>query len=52
MTWSHWFVTPAFTSLFFLLGVLTLYWFVTNQLIHTMKKKGKHPNIEKGYTPT
>lgn len=47
MTWSHWFVTPAFTSLFFLLGVLTLYWFVTNQLIHALKKRGKHPNIEK-----
>ncbi|WP_143463868.1 GGDEF domain-containing protein [Levilactobacillus enshiensis] len=47
MTWSHWFVTPAFTSLFFLLGVLTLYWFITNQIIHTMKKKGHHPSIEK-----
>ncbi len=44
MTWSHWFVTPAVTSLFFLLGVLTLYWFLTNGIIRFLKNHGKHPN--------
>ncbi|WP_125583970.1 GGDEF domain-containing protein [Levilactobacillus cerevisiae] len=47
MTWSHWFVTPAVTSLFFLLGVLTLYWFLTNQIIQLFKKHGKWPNEDK-----
>ncbi|MCH4124124.1 MAG: GGDEF domain-containing protein [Levilactobacillus sp.] len=47
MTWSQWFVTPAVTSLFFLLGVLTLYWFLTNQIIRFYKKRGKHPDAVK-----
>jgi len=47
MTWSHWFVTPAITSLFFLLGVLTLYWYLTNRIIRWFKNRGKHPNEDK-----
>ena len=47
MTWSHWFVTPAITSLFFLLGVLTLYWYLTNRIIRWFKTRGKHPNEDK-----
>ncbi|MFD1550214.1 GGDEF domain-containing protein [Levilactobacillus fuyuanensis] len=44
MTWSKWFVEPAFTSIFFLLGVLTLYWFLTSKLIKYMENRGQHPN--------
>lgn len=47
MTWSQWFVTPAITSLFFLLGVLTLYWFLTNQIIRFLKKRGRHADTVK-----
>lgn len=47
MTWSQWFVTPAITSLFFLLGVLTLYWFITNQIIRFLKKHGRHVDAVK-----
>lgn len=43
MTWSKWFVTPALTSVFFLLGVLTLYWFITNRLIKYLEKR--HDNV-------
>lgn len=44
MTWSKWFVEPAFTSIFFLLGVLTLYWFSTSKLIKYMENRGQHPD--------
>jgi len=44
MTWAQWFVTPAFTSIFFLLGVLTLYWFITDHLTKYLQKR--HPNID------
>lgn len=47
MTWSQWFVTPAITSLFFLLGVLTLYWFLTNRIIRLLKQHGKNPEEDK-----
>jgi len=43
MTWAQWFVTPAFTSVFFLLGVLTLYWFMTDRI--TKKLQKRHPTI-------
>ncbi|WP_395350796.1 hypothetical protein [Levilactobacillus parabrevis] len=33
MTWSHWQVPPFTTSVFFVLGVLTLYWVTYNWLI-------------------
>lgn len=42
MTWSKWFVAPALTSVFFLLGVLTLYWFITNRLIKYLEKRHDH----------
>lgn len=44
MTWSKWFVTPALTSVFFLLGVLTLYWFMTSKLIKYPEKRHDHVN--------
>ena len=44
MTWSKWFVTPALTSVFFLLGVLTLYWFMTSKLIKYLEKRHDHVN--------
>jgi len=47
MTWSQWFVTPTLTSLFFLLGVLTLYWFITNQIISLLKRQGRRPDVDK-----
>jgi len=47
MTWSKWFVAPAFTSIFFLLGVLTLYWFMTNKLIQYLGRRGKHVDVPK-----
>lgn len=47
MTWSQWFVTPAFTSIFFLLGVLTLYWFLTNKIIQYLEHRGKQVPPEK-----
>lgn len=46
MTWSHWFVAPAITSFFFLLGVLTLYWFLTNRIVRLLQKFGYHPDPE------
>ncbi|WP_442918216.1 GGDEF domain-containing protein [Levilactobacillus sp. HBUAS67488] len=42
MTWSEWFVNPALTSVFFLLGVLTLYWFMTSKLIKYLEKRKKN----------
>jgi len=33
MTWSHWQVPPFTTSVFFVLGVLTLYWVTYNWII-------------------
>ncbi|RRK09322.1 diguanylate cyclase [Lactiplantibacillus garii] len=33
MTWSYWRVAPFITSIFFILGVLTLYWVLYNWLI-------------------
>lgn len=47
MTWSQWFVTPAFTSIFFLLGVLTLYWFITNKIIQYLEHREKHVSADK-----
>ncbi|NLR10219.1 MULTISPECIES: GGDEF domain-containing protein [Lactobacillaceae] len=47
MTWSQWFVAPALTSIFFLLGVLTLYWFMTNKIIQYLGSRGKHVNVPK-----
>lgn len=44
MTWSKWFVAPAITSLFFLLGVLTLYWFITNKIIQHLDRQHRQPN--------
>lgn len=47
MTWSKWFVAPALTSIFFLLGVLTLYWFMTNKIIQYLERQHKHVNVPK-----
>ncbi|MBO9164956.1 GGDEF domain-containing protein [Lactiplantibacillus pentosus] len=33
MTWSHWEISPFITSVFFILGVLTLFWVSQNWLI-------------------
>ncbi|NLR31416.1 GGDEF domain-containing protein [Levilactobacillus tujiorum] len=44
MTWSQWFVTPALTSVFFLLGVLTFYWFISSKLIKHLEKRHKDVN--------
>lgn len=33
MTWSHWQVPPFVTGVFFILGVLTLYWVTYNWLV-------------------
>jgi len=46
MTWAQWFVAPAFTSIFFLLGVLTFYWFMTDRIINHLQKG--HPAINVG----
>lgn len=34
MTWSHWEITPFITSVFFILGVLTLFWVSQNWIIN------------------
>ncbi len=33
MTWSYWRISPFVTSIFFILGILTLYWVLYNWLI-------------------
>jgi len=38
MTWSHWQVPPFITSVFFVLGVLTLYWVSYNWLASLAQK--------------
>lgn len=37
MTWSHWTISPFITSVFFILGVLTLYWVSQNWLLTFLK---------------
>lgn len=44
MTWSYWRISPFVTSIFFILGVLTLYWVLYNWLISWVH--ARHINIE------
>lgn len=37
MTWSHWAISPFITGVFFILGVLTLFWVSQNWLISAFK---------------
>ncbi|MFC6181041.1 GGDEF domain-containing protein [Lactiplantibacillus daowaiensis] len=42
MTWSHWQIAPFFTSVFFVLGVLALYWLSFNGLSFWVKSRHLH----------
>jgi hypothetical protein len=44
MTWSYWRVPPFITSIFFILGVLTLYWVLFNWI--TSWVHARHINID------
>ncbi|MFC6275314.1 GGDEF domain-containing protein [Levilactobacillus tangyuanensis] len=52
MTWSHWQVPPFITGVFFILGVLTLYWVSYNWLVswaHVRRVKVKDDVINTWY---
>ncbi|EQM54080.1 diguanylate cyclase [Lactiplantibacillus plantarum EGD-AQ4] len=44
MTWSYWRISPFITSIFFILGVLTLYWVLFNWI--TSWFHARHINID------
>ncbi|MCE2138460.1 GGDEF domain-containing protein, partial [Streptococcus thermophilus] len=44
MTWSNWRISPFVTSIFFILGVLTLYWVLFNWI--TTWFHARHINID------
>jgi len=44
MTWSHWAISPFITGVFFILGVLTLFWVSQNWLISALNAHHIHVN--------
>jgi len=47
MTWSMWLVPPFATSIFFVLGVITLYWSIFNWVTAKVESQKKPVNIKK-----
>lgn len=46
MTWSVWLVPPMITSIFFVLGVITLYWSILNWVTAKAESQNKPVNIK------
>lgn len=46
MTWSVWLVPPMITSIFFVLGVITLYWSILNWVTAKAETQNKPVNIK------
>lgn len=47
MTWSMWLVPPFITSIFFVLGVITLYWSIFNWITTKVESQSKPVNIKR-----
>lgn len=45
MTWSMWLVPPFVTSIFFVLGVITLYWSIFNWVTAKAESLNKPVNL-------
>lgn len=47
MTWSMWLVPPFITSIFFVLGVITLYWSIFNWITTKIESQSKPVNVKR-----
>ncbi|HIW71276.1 MAG TPA: GGDEF domain-containing protein [Candidatus Levilactobacillus faecigallinarum] len=47
MTWSNWYVPPFFTSIFFVLGVITLYWSFFTWVTRNLQNRRKQLDLKK-----
>lgn len=47
MTWSNWYVPPFFTSIFFVLGVITLYWSFFTWVTRNLQNRRKQVDLKK-----
>lgn len=50
MTWSVWLVPPMITSIFFVLGVITLYWSIFNWATAKAESQNKPVNVKRVQT--
>ncbi|WP_341779582.1 GGDEF domain-containing protein [Levilactobacillus sp. HBUAS70063] len=50
MTWSVWLVPPMLTSIFFVLGVITLYWSIFNWATSKAESQNKPVNVKRVQT--
>lgn len=50
MTWSVWLVPPMITSIFFVLGVITLYWSIFNWATSKAESQNKPVNVKRVQT--